>query len=64
VNIIISDRVSYLKGNVLSRVLTGMVSYAGGSIAFGAETEEDEEVIDITRLQTCARQAMPTIVAR
>lgn len=41
-----------------------MVSYAGGSIAYGAETAEDEEVIDITRLQTCARQAMPTIVAR
>lgn len=49
---------------MLSRVLTGMVSYAGGSIAYGAETAEDEEVIDITRLQTCARQAMPTIVAR
>ncbi|CAO3672086.1 unnamed protein product [Umbelopsis vinacea] len=54
---------NYPLGNVLSRVLTGMVSYAGGSIAYGAETAEDEEVIDITRLQTCARQAMPTIVA-
>ncbi|KAI8581078.1 hypothetical protein K450DRAFT_234521 [Umbelopsis ramanniana AG] len=54
---------SYPLGNVLSRVLTGMLSYVGGSIAYGCEIAEDEEVVDITRLQTCAQQAMPTIIA-
>jgi hypothetical protein len=51
-------------GNVLSRVLSGMLSYVGGSIAYGCEIAEDEDVVDITRLQTCAQQAMPTIIAR
>ncbi|KAH8550228.1 hypothetical protein BGW37DRAFT_428046 [Umbelopsis sp. PMI_123] len=54
---------SYPLGNVLSRVLTGVVSYVGGSIAYGSEIPEDEDVVDITRLQTCAQLAMPTIIA-
>lgn len=41
-----------------------MLSYVGGSIAYGCEIAEDEEVVDITRLQTCAQQATPTIIAR
>jgi hypothetical protein len=52
------------EGNTLSRVLTGMITYVGGSIAFGAEIADDEEVVDITRLQKCAQEAKPSIVAR
>ncbi|KAG2175594.1 hypothetical protein INT43_001241 [Umbelopsis isabellina] len=54
---------SYAPGNALNRVLIGMMTYVGGSIAFGAEIADDEEVADITSLQKCAQEAKPTIVA-
>lgn len=41
-----------------------MMTHVGGSIAFGAEIADDEEVTDITSLQKCAQEAKPTIVAR